>query len=192
MRCHRPWALLAGLALGLSGCSPSRTPEGACEQLLHAVSEGDSSAVFDALLQSTQWSFYTVVKNQRKMHDLIDSSYPVALKPAALGRLYAADASSGRDLFARLYTERFEKDYSQRLGSGPLKVSVTEPSSSGAQRRLCQRQNGQPFILQAAGSKWGLGELDREWDEAQLRTFHDLTTVQKNAELYRGVQPAQK
>ena len=183
---------LAGLVLGLAGCSASRTPEGACEHLLRAVSEGDASAVFDSLVSTTQWSFYTVVKNHRKMHDLIQASYPAEQQAAALGRLYAADASSGRDLFARSYAERHEKDYGQRLGSGPVQVTATAPSDSGAQRRLCQRQSGQPFMLQAAAGKWGLGELDREWDEAQLRTFHDLITVQKNAELYRSVQPAQK
>ena len=92
----RRWGFWAGLVLGLDGCSPNRTPQGACEQLLHAIAEGDSSAVFDALMPSTQWSFYTVVKNHRKMHDVIQSSYPVEQRAAALGRLYAADASSGR------------------------------------------------------------------------------------------------
>ena len=35
-------------------------------------------------------------------------------------------------------------------------------------------------MLQATTSgKWGMSELDREWDEAQQRAFHDPATVQK-------------
>ena len=181
-----------GLLLGLLGCSGNRTPEAACEHLLRALSEGDASAVFDALLQPTQWSFYTVAKNHRRMRELIRASYPPEQQAAALGRLYGADASSGRALFLRLYPERYEKDYNQRLGTGPMQVTATTNSDSGAPRRLCAQKGGQPFVLQAVAGKWGLAELDREWDEAQLRTFHDLATVQKNAELYHGVQPATK
>jgi hypothetical protein len=173
-------------------CQPSRTPEGACEHLLRAISEGDASAVFDALMPPTQWSFDTVVKNHRRMRELILASYPAELQAAALGRLYGAEASSGRDLFGRTYPERYEKDFSRRLGSGPMQLGPAPSSDSGAPRRLCARQGGQPFVLQAAAGKWGLVELDREWDEAQLRTFHDVATVQKNAELYQGVRPATK
>jgi hypothetical protein len=177
----------------LAGCHGRNTPEAACGQLLRAVSEGDASAVFDALLQTTQWSFYSVVTNHRQMRELIVASYPAEQQPAALARLYGADAASGRELFVRLYPDRYEKGLTQRLGGGPMQVLPAPASDSGAPRRLCQKQQGQPYVLQlAASGKWGMAELDREWDEAKLRTFHDLTTVQKNAELYHGVQPALK
>lgn len=186
--------VLIGLFGGLCcllGCSSARTPEAACEQLLHALAEGDPSSVFDALLQTTQWSFHSVVKNHKKMHALIRESYPAAQQAAALGRLYGAEASSGRDLFVRLYPDRYEKDFTQRQGSGPMQVTPAAGGAAG--ERLCGRQGGRPFMLKAAASgKWGMSELDREWDEAQLRAYHDLATVQKNAELYRGVQPALK
>lgn len=184
-------ALLACLGGGLLGCPSARTPEAACEQLLHAIAEGDPSSVFDALLQTTQWSFYSVAKNHKKMRALILDSYPAAQQAVALGRLYGAEASSGRDLFVRLYPERYEKDFNERLGTGPMQVQAAQ--AGAADTRLCSRQGGRPFLLKAAASgKWGLAELDREWDEAQLRAFHDLSTVKKNAELYRGVQPALK
>lgn len=183
---------VAAGCLAATGCAGKNTPEAACEQLLHAVAEGDASAVFDSLLQTTQVSFFSVAKNHRKMRDLITDSYPAAQQAAALGRLYGADAGSGRELFARLYPERYEKDFSARLGSGALQVAAAPPGPAGAPRRLCSR-GGPPFILQAtAAGRWGMAELDREWDEAQLRAHHDLATVQKNAELYHGVQPAPK
>ncbi len=185
-------ALLGGLLLALGGCAGKNTPEAACEQLLRAVAEGDASAVFDSLLQTTQWSFYSVVKNHRKMRDLITDSYPATQQAAALGRLYGADASNGRELFVRLYPERYEKDFSARLGPGAPQLGDAPAGPAGAPRRLCSR-GGSPFMLQVAASgRWGMAELDREWDEAQLRAFHDLATVQKNAELYHGVQPAAK
>jgi hypothetical protein len=195
---RRPGRRLAGLfvllALGTLGCPGRSTPEAACEQLFHAIAEGDASAVFDGLLQTTQWSFYTVVKNHRQMRELILASYPAEQQPAALARLYGADADNGRELFMRLYPQRYEKSFTERLGSGPLRVDKPaggEGGAAGAPVR-CQLQQGQPFTMQrAASGRWGLGELDREWDEAQLRTFHDLATVQKNAELYRKVRPAQ-
>jgi len=196
--------LFCALWLAVAGCAGKSTPEAACEQLLHAVAEGDASAVFDSLLQTTQWSFYSVAKNHRKMRDLIKDSYPAAQQGVALGRLYGADAGSGRDLFVRLYPERYEKDFTARLGPGAMQVAAapSEPAGpagparpagpAGAPRRLCSR-GGPPFMLQATtAGRWGMAELDREWDEAQLRAYHDLATVQKNAELYRGVQPAPK
>ena len=76
-------SLLAVLLVGLPGCLGSRTPEAACEKFLQAIAEGDPSSVFDALLQTTQWSFYSVVKNHRKMRDLIKDSYPAAQQAAA-------------------------------------------------------------------------------------------------------------
>lgn len=183
--------LLGGLLCGLPGCHASRTPEAACEKLLQAIAEGDPSSVFEALLQTTQASFYSVAKNHRKMRELIRDSYPAAQQAAALGRLYAAEAGSGRDLFVGLYAQRYEQDFNRRLGTGPMHLTAQEPGPGGLPRQLCARKSGQPFLLQAtATGKWGMAELDREWDEAQLRTFHDLATVQKNAELYRGVQPA--
>lgn len=186
-------SFLVGLLVGLAGCFGSRTPEAACEKLLQAISEGDPSSVFDALLQTTQWSFYSVAKNHKKMRELIRDNYPAAQQGAALGRLYGADASSGRDLFVRLYPERFEKDFTTRLGTGPMRITTVEGGAGAAALRFCSRQGGRPFMLQATSSgKWGMSELDREWDEAQLRAYHDLETVKKNAELYRGVQPASK
>ncbi len=186
-------SLLAVLLVGLPGCLGSRTPEAACEKFLQAIAEGDPSSVFDALLQTTQWSFYSVAKNHKKMRELIRDSYPAPQQAAALARLYGADASSGRDLFVRLYPERFEKDFNARLGTGPMRITTVEGGPGGAPVRFCSRQGGRPFMLQATASgKWGMSELDREWDEAQLRAYHDLATVQKNAELYRGVQPALK
>ncbi len=185
------WFAVAGCFVA-AGCAGKSTPEAACEQLLHAVAEGDASAVFDSLLPTTQVSFFAVAKNHRKMRDLITDSYPAAQQAAALGRLYGADAGSGRELFVRLYPERYEKDFGARLGPGALQVSAAPPGTAGAPRRLCSR-GGPPFMLQAtAAGRWGMAELDREWDEAQLRAHHDLTTVQKNAELYHGVQPAPK
>lgn len=184
--------LVCAFLFAAAGCAGKNTPEAACEQLLHAIDEGDASAVFDSLLQSTQVSLFSVAKNHRKMRDLIMDSYPAAQQAAALGRLYGADAGSGRELFVRLYPERYEKDFSARRGPGALQVAAAPPGPAGAPRRLCSR-GGPPFILQAtAAGRWGLAELDREWDEAQLRAHHDLATVQKNAELYHGVQPAPK
>lgn len=183
--------LLGCLGGGLPGCSSSRSPEAACEQLLHAIAEGDPSSVFEALLPTTQGSFHAVAKNHKKMRELILKSYPAAQQAAALGRLYGADASSGRDLFVRLYPARFEKDFTERLGTGPMRVTAAEAGAAGVHH--CSRQSGRPFLLAATASgKWGMSELDREWDDAQLRAHHDLSTVQKNAELYRGVQPALK
>jgi hypothetical protein len=180
---------LLGLVLcGGTGCTRLRTPEAACELLLRGISEGDASSVFDALLVSTQWSFATVQKNHRAMRDLIKKSYPGEQQPAALARLYGAEADSGRDLFQDLYTERFQADFQARAGSGP---PLASPDGDGA---LCQRQNkppgAKPFRLgRMPDGRWGMMELDRDWDEAKLRAVHDLETVKKNAELFQKARP---
>lgn len=178
-------ASLLGLGLfGGAGCTRLRTPEAACELFLRGISEGDASSIFDALLVSTQWSFATVQKNHRAMRDLIKKSYPAEQQPAALARLYGAEADSGRDLFQDLYPERFQADFQARAGSGPPQAI---PDGDGA---LCQRQtrppNARPFRLgRMPDGRWGMMELDREWDEAKLRAVHDLETVKKNAELFQ-------
>jgi len=194
----RPFVSAVSLSLLLLGCS-RKTPEAACEQLVHALADGDASAVFDSLLQTTQWAMYTVQKNHTQMRSLITQSYPPEQRPAALSRLVGAEADSGRDLFIRLYPTRYERSMQARLGSSPgtLEPTIEAMSSSatGAKRARCQLGTGQSFELQqAASGRWGLAELDREWQEAELRAVHDLATVEKNAQLYRQVQqgmPAQ-
>lgn len=183
------WAGAGLLGLGLfggAGCTRLRTPEAACELLLRGIGEGDASSIFDALLVSTQWSFATVQKNHRAMRALIKKSYPAEQQPAAQARLYGAEADSGRDLFQDLYPERFQADFQARAGSGPPEVTRT-PEGDGA---LCQRRNkppgARPFRLgRMPDGRWGMMELDREWDEAKLRAVHDLETVKKNAELFQ-------
>jgi hypothetical protein len=34
-------------------------------------------------------------------------------------------------------------------------------------------------------NRWGLADLDGEWDAAKLRATHDLEQVRQNAETYR-------
>lgn len=187
LRGFRGVAALGGLVLLVPGCTRLRSPEAACELLVRGIAEGDASTVFEALLQSTQWSFETVQKNHRKMRDLINEHYPVEQRPAALARLYGSEADSGRDLFQQLYTERYQADFQARAGSGPPRV---QPGSDPDARADCQRQQppagAAPFRLgRMPSGRWGLLELDREWDDAKLRAVHDLETVKKNAELFQ-------
>lgn len=172
-------ALLCGLG---SCCSRNRTADAACESLRDAVLEADGIAVFDALLQNTQWSVATVQKLHRQMAASIRTSYPVAEQAAALARLYAADSDSGRELFLQLYGERYAADFRSRV-SEQMTVRVDGPGQAA-----CGGEAGRPFRLSLGQDrKWGLSELDREWEDAKLRAFHDVETVEKNVELYRRI-----
>lgn len=187
--------LLAGVAAGGfgAGCAKTSTPEAACESFFAALAEGDAGAAFDNLIESTQWSFATVQKNHRRMRELIESSYPPAEKPAALARLYGASDGSGRDLWARLYSERYSQFFAERQGASGDAIKVT-PSSEHPGERLCGREGRKPLrVARAASGRWGIADLDSEWEQAQLRAVHDLETIQKNADLYKRVQaPPQK
>jgi hypothetical protein len=197
---RRAAALCAGLGLiacglGTSGCTRPRSPEAACELLVRGISEVDASTIYDALLPSTQWSLDTVQKNHRAMRALINKSYAVEQRPAALARLYGAEADSGRELFQLLYPARYQTDFERRNGSGPPQVKpgaeAAEAAPSGVvERATCQRQQppagAMPFRLgKMQSGRWGLLELEREWDDAKLRAVHDLETVKKNAELFQ-------
>lgn len=186
-------ALASGLfaIVCATGCAKSSTPEAACDSFFAALAEGDAGAAFDNLIESTQWSFATVQKNHRRMRDLIESSYPPAEQPAALARLYGANESSGRELWSRLYNERYAQFFAERQGTGAVKVS---PSLEHPTERLCGREGKKTFRLaRAASGRWGIADLDSEWEQAQLRAVHDLDTIQKNADLYKRVQaPSQK
>lgn len=184
-RCMRSFApaALAVVALAGAGCTRLSSADAACEQLVRGIAEGDASAIFDTLPRPTQWAFFTVQKNHRKMKQIIESDYAPAERPAALARLYAADADDGRALFQRLYAERYAAAFSARLGTGDPQVRP-----EGGSAALCSRGPGAgpPLRLsRGASGQWGLSELDVEWDQAQLRAVHDLETVQKNAELYK-------
>lgn len=171
------WACALGLCL-LASCSRGKTAESACLALRDAILEADGTAVYDSLLQSTQWSVSTVQKLHAQMAVAIAASYPSQEQEAALARLYAAEADSGRELFWQLYPERYAADFRERVGE---QQPVTQVSDREARCGV-----GKPFAL-AVGQdgKWGLSELDREWEDAKLRAYHDLETVQKNVALYR-------
>ena len=183
-------SLTLGLHLASSGCARVSTPESACEAFLGALSEGDAGAAFDNLIQSTQWAFATVHKNQRRMRELIESSYPPGEQAAALARLYGADADSPRDLWGRVYNERYVKTLVEYLGEGAIKVTANLDRPA---ERLCQREGKKAFRLaRAASGRWGIADFDAEWEQAQLRAVHDLDTIQKNADLYKRVSAPQK
>lgn len=183
--------LLAAAAL-LPACDRFSTPERSCERLLQAVAADDVEALFDTMLPTTRKSFNSVRKNHGKIRELVAENYPAEDRAAALGRLYGAQAESGLDLFTRIYRERHAADYRARLGSGPAQVTVlpaTQPAHAKAiPQAECRRQNGRPFRLSRGSSGfWGFAELDVEWDLARLRAIQDLSTVEKNVELYRRV-----
>jgi hypothetical protein len=174
----------------LPACHRPRTPERVCAALLQAVSEGDAGAVFDNLLDTTQWALMGVQKNHHRMHELIESSYPATEREAALARLYGATADSGRDLFIRLYPDRYAPAFLARIkaASGPESAAKVRPNPERAGEFFCQLGDSAPFRLaQAASGRFGLAELDSDWAQAQLRTIHDLETVEMNANLYRRV-----
>ena len=184
-----PWLVV----LVTAACQPQNSPERICGSFLRAVAEGDATLIFDQLSQPTQWALYTVQKNQARMRQLVQQSYPAGEQAQALSRLYAADAENGRELFARIYAERYGASFRQRLGSGAAKAEVVPAAQSGETNPVggelrCQRAaaGGAAFrFVREASGRYGLVELAPEWEAAQLRATHDLATVEKNAEIYR-------
>jgi hypothetical protein len=167
----------------LCGCGPS--PETACTRLSDAIWEADGPAVYDALLLSTQWSISTVHTLHRDMAAEIQKHYPPSLVPGARARLYAAGKESGRAMFGVLYHERYAPAFRARVAQKmPVQVEQADVA-------FCGPQAGNPFRLarsEVGDRTWGLTELDREWEDAKLRAFHDRDTVQKNVSLYRRIQ----
>lgn len=186
------WAPLL-VVLWAGACQPQNSPERVCGNFLRAVAEGDATLIFDQLSQPTQWALYTVQKNQARMRQLVQQSYPAGEQAQALSRLYAADAENGRELFARLYAERYGASFRQRLGSGAVKAELVPSAPSGGASPVggelhCHRAaaGGAAFrFVREASGRYGLVELAAEWEAAQLRATHDLATVEKNAEIYR-------
>ena len=180
-----PTAVLTCLGSLLGGCQSSKSPDYACHELVRSIGEGDAVGVFELLTQPTRWALYTVQKNHARMWTLVQTHYPPKERRVALSRLYAAAAEDGRDLFALLYEERYAADFAARLGTGRLRIT---PGPT-ADVVFCGRegQAGAPFRL-ARDATWrfGLSELEAEWEQAQLRATHDLATVEKNAEIYRS------
>ncbi len=175
------------------GCRGQSTPERVCTSFVRAVSEGDAGAVYDNLLETTQWGLHGVQSNHRRMRALIESSYPEHERAAALSRLYGAEADSGRDLFSRLYAERYAAEWSARLGLSGDKAAAASPlnvsaSPGRAGEFLCRRGSGRPFRLaRSASGRFGVADISDEWEQAQLGAIHDLDTVERNANLYRRV-----
>jgi hypothetical protein len=176
-----PAVLVLCLLPALPGCRGARTPEEACARILAGLREGDGDQVFEALLLSTQHSFYSVAKSHGQMRALIERSYPPAARAAALARLQPA--GTGRDLFRRLYAGRFGADLQRRGGSGAPVVTAQGATAT------CRLPGKDPFQLARDDKgRWGLGELDREWEGAKLRAVHDLDTVRENVRLYQAAR----
>lgn len=183
-----PW-LLPLCAVALAGCPSGRSPERTCQSFLAAVAEGDATMVFDRLSQPTQWAMYTVQGHHAAMRALVRQSYPASEQAQALSRLYAAEAENGRDLFSRLYPERYAAPFHARLGSGAAQVDL----QAGGAEFLCRRANATGPAFRFTRDKnglYGLAELADEWESAQLRATHDRATVEKNAEIYRQASGA--
>lgn len=173
----------------MAGCPSGKSPERTCQSFLSAVAEGDAPMIFDRLSQPTQWAMYTVQSQHAAMRALVQKSYPASEQAQALSRLYAAEAENGRDLFARLYPERYAASFHARLGSGAAQVEL----GAGGAELLCRRANtaGPPFrFARDESGRYGLSELAAEWESAQLRATHDRATVEKNAEIYRQASGA--
>lgn len=174
--------LLVLLCVFSASCSSAKTPEGACERLLSGIRDGDASQVFDGLLTTTQWSLHTVAKLNHEMRGLIETSYPASEKARELQRLPNV-GTNGRALFAHLYPLRYEATFRTRMGKGPITTQL-DPKGD---RATCMRAQGggPPFELRRLDTgRWGMAELDSDWELAKLRAFHDRKTVQENARLY--------
>lgn len=183
-------ALLPLLLLCACRSGAMRSPERACAALLLAVQRDDAEAVFAALLQNTQWSLHSVARQQREMQALIERDYPRAERTQALSRLLRRDLKDGRDLFVRLYPERYAAGFRRRLDGAQGPAHIKTEGSSAA----CTQQGAPPaappfrLALSPAG-RWGLSELDAEWELLKVRGVHDLATVQENARLYTQERP---
>ncbi len=146
-----------------------------------AVHEQDAAAVFDTLMPTTRSAFDTVAREQRRMRALIERSYPREEQARALAHFYP-QATSGRDLFRLLYPRRFADDFQRRLGPQAKARVTLDPAGNSA---TCERSGGAPFRFgRTVAGTWGMGELDAEWDLAQVRAVHDADTVRENARLY--------
>ena len=61
------------------------------------------------------------------------------------------------------------------------------------QPRFRRREGKKAFrVARAASGRWGIADLDSEWEQAQLRAVHDLDTIRKNVDLYKRVSAPQK
>lgn len=185
------WVAVGGAlcALFSVGCRRESAAERSCRLLLRGVSEGDGGAVFDQLYEPTQWALHNIQRNHSRMRELITGGYPPGEQAGALSRLYGAEAENGRDLFGRVYAERYAAALQARLGGGAVTVTPVAGSTDVECRRA--QAAGPPYRLGLGpGGRYGLRELAGEWEAAALRTFQDLATVEKNADIYRHAGPA--
>jgi hypothetical protein len=84
------------LAFAVASCGPSRarTPAEAHTRLLGAVAAHDSTLLWNALDQDTQWSWMTVQRAWRECYDITQSAVPEGAERARLLARFEAGATA--------------------------------------------------------------------------------------------------
>ena len=180
--------LLATVLLAACQEPPAVDAEEAYDRLLSACDKNDAARLFDALDTPTQWSIESVQHDQRDMKRLILETYPPADRDRALARIPVAaeeDVDHPRRYFRRLErSPEILRDVCKRLYAGKGQPSGSlAPRASGA---TVWRDGGSVFHFAPDDKgRWGWAELRAEWENAKLRSTHDLATVRENAAIYR-------
>jgi hypothetical protein len=164
------------------GCgSRPKTPEEAFARLRAAAAPGaDRSALFDLVDESTRASLISVYRYEREMVELIEQSYPPALRQRELARLAAAaHASDQRDYFARFVDEG---DKLATARQAPPTSPVSRLTEDTAQVEV-PGGGVLPFQRDPHG-RWGYSGLARLLEDAKQRDSQAVRTTRENARLY--------
>lgn len=158
------------------------TPDGAYYRVVLAVSDDKLSSAFAYLETDAQWAVFTLLDYERKMGDLIASSYPEPERARLLVDLEdARAATSTEDYFARLarklgFAARLRRDL-----SGIAKVEVvgeraTVETARGTRYAFRRRENG----------IWGMTMFSAELRARAERASRDIVVIERSAADYRA------
>ena len=161
---------------------PDTTPEGAYVRLVLAVTDDKLASAFAYLETDAQWAVFTLLDYERKMGDLVASSYPEPERAKLLADLEDARAASGtEDYFARLakrlgFVARLRRDL-----SGVAKVEIvgeraTVETARGTRYAFRRRENG----------IWGLTMFSAELRGRAERASRDVIVIERSAADYRA------
>jgi hypothetical protein len=173
------------LAVAACGSRSATTPAQAHARLVAAVSAHDSTLLWNALDQETQWSWMSIQRAWREAYDITQSVVPEGPERTRLLARYEPGATSedARALFARMLTSA---EWTRLQGLVNAAGSKQPTMAATGERSELDTPLG-PLLYRKGHDKhagWGYAGLDERAEQVKFAASADLERMRRNAADY--------
>jgi len=180
-------AFAAFAAFAVASCGPgrARTPTEAHERLASALAAHDSTRLWNALDQDTQWSWMSTQRAWRECYDITQSAVPEGTERARLLARFepGANAENAKALFAAMLSPDDWKLAETLVAATGARQPLLDPSGESA--RIDTPRGA--LVYRKAHNRywgWGFGGLADRADQVKRTASADLDRMRTDAADY--------